>query len=128
MKKIDLKMTLDKNVRIVRPRFIKDYTGKEWFSPGVGMHHSQLLELSSRKLMIIARNKEEIVIPAEVWNAVTDTRFRWIQWMEERKNNPEFPSGMAQCMRLVLEDGRPLRARTEELKEKFGVLFKIRHI
>ena len=59
-------MTLDKDVRIVRPRFIKDYTGKEWFRPGVGIHHSQLLELSTRKLMTIAKNKEEIVISAEV--------------------------------------------------------------
>ncbi len=41
MKKIDLKMTIDKDVRIVRPRFIKDYTEKEWVSPGVGIHQSQ---------------------------------------------------------------------------------------
>ena len=128
MKKIDLKMTLDKDVRIVRPRFIKDYTGKEWFRPGVGIHHSQLLELSTRKLMTISKTKEEIVISAEVWNGVTSTKLRWKQWMEERKNNPDFPSGTAQCIGLVLEDGRPLRARTEELKEKFGVLFKTRHI
>ena len=75
-----------------------------------------------------SEKKEEIVISAEVWNGVTSTKLRWKQWMEERKNNPDFPSGTAQCIGLVLEDGRPLRARTEELKEKFGVLFKIRHI